>query len=371
MKNHTSIRQAPLHSHSAHGVALQRMVAPNQRLIRRAVRPVLRRPYGTKVASSGPLCQVATKRREAVLCTKVKAHDAALTAGLVLVDQPGCKKFLTASLDKKLSLWTVENCDITQSQISKETVSPTGAPIFSLCLPPKTQDAEQLVYCGTASKEILFWDIADHSMSQKDKLNGHTGWVRSLATHGKYLFSCGCNYLRQWDTTFAVPKEIRSMKLFKEDILCITAHAGKIFTCGADGSLRSWKINKQGDLTESASREKAHDGRVTQIVAHNSILYSVSYDGALKAWDAETLELVMTVKGAHDGARIQAMTIGPDGILYTGGDDQLVRRWEPAVLEQFSEPLHCHNAPIKTLVSGSSECVLSGDSAGTVGVWVV
>ena len=26
--------------------------------------------------------------------------------------------------------------------------------------------------------------------------------------------SCGCNYMRQWDTTFAVPKEVNKIKLF-------------------------------------------------------------------------------------------------------------------------------------------------------------
>lgn len=45
-------------------------------------------------------------------------------------------------------------------------------------------------------------------------LGGHTGWVRAVATYDKYLFSCGCNYLRQWDCTFATPKELNSVKLF-------------------------------------------------------------------------------------------------------------------------------------------------------------
>lgn len=28
-------------------------------------------------------------------------------------------------------------------------------------------------------------------------MNGHCGWVRCLASSGKYLFSCGCNILHQ------------------------------------------------------------------------------------------------------------------------------------------------------------------------------
>jgi len=70
-------------------------------------------------------------------------------------------------------------------------------------------------------------------------MNGHTGWVRSLASSGKYLFSCGCNYLRQWDQAYAVPKEVSSTKLFTGDILAIACADKQVFTAGADGSLRS------------------------------------------------------------------------------------------------------------------------------------
>ena len=51
-------------------------------------------------------------------------------------------------------------------------------------------------------------------------LGGHTGWVRAVATYDKYLFSCGCNYLRQWDCTFATPKELNSVKLFTGEDDC-------------------------------------------------------------------------------------------------------------------------------------------------------
>lgn len=114
------------------------------------------------------------------------------------------------------------------------------------------------------------------------RMNGHTGYVRSLATSGKYLFSCGCNYLRQWDQAFAVPKEVSSKKLFKGDILAIACGDKRVFTAGADGVLRSWSIGKTGELMEAAVREKAHDGRITSIMVNASLLYSAGYDGTIK-----------------------------------------------------------------------------------------
>jgi WD40 repeat protein len=113
-------------------------------------------------------------------------------------------------------------------------------------------------------------------------MNGHTGWVRSLASSGKYLFSCGCNYLRQWDQAYAVPKEVSSTKLFTGDILAIACADKQVFTAGADGSLRSWSIGKLGELTVGVVREKAHDGRITALLVHGSLIYSAGYDGSIK-----------------------------------------------------------------------------------------
>jgi hypothetical protein len=137
-------------------------------------------------------------------------------------------------------------------------------------------------------------------------------------------------------------------------------------------------------LTLSASHEQAfevldaHEGRVASLAAHGSTLYSVSCDGWLKAWKIppesappvsptsspasvsrggspggaptggdiwrsmraalpphaspargeaarrlQPLRLVAAVPDAHDGARVHAACMGPDGVLYTGGDDMV------------------------------------------------
>ena len=39
-------------------------------------------------------------------------------------------------------------------------------------------------------------------------------------------------------------------------------------------------------------------------------------------WDADTMELVMEAPAAHGGARVNCAAVGPDGNLYTGGDDK-------------------------------------------------
>ncbi len=86
---------------------------------------------------------------------------------------------------------------------------------------------------------------------------------------------------------------------------------------------RSWKIGKKGELEPGKAREKAHKDRVTSLLAHAGFLYSASYDGSVKMWDADTMELVQDVKKAHEGGRINCAAIGADGNLYTGGDDKV------------------------------------------------
>ena len=52
-------------------------------------------------------------------------------------------------------------------------------------------------------------------------------------------------------------------------------------------------------------------------------MQAVSYDGSLKAWDAHTLDIVADRSGVHSGERVHCLAVGPDGLLYTGGDDKV------------------------------------------------
>ncbi|KAK9815652.1 hypothetical protein WJX72_007443 [[Myrmecia] bisecta] len=316
--------------------------------------------------------------REAILCQRVKAHTSAVTASLVLSDGGHLKELITTSLDKTMALWRLqESEDDTPCSCAdiEEVVrlTPNGSPIFSLVQDGLALgDTHRQVFCGNHSKEILAWEPPSGDMVEKVVLNGHTGWVRALATHGRWLFSSGCNHLRQWDMSRAVPTLKRDIKVVKGDIQGLATGSNRVFTCGSDGSLRAWEITKKGDLMEAGARDKAHKDRVTAVLFHNNFLYSVSYDGSVKMWDASTLELVMQVANAHDGEKIQCAAIGPDGFLYTGGDDKLVRRWRLGMLTPpTSSALFCHHYSVRALAAGPYETLVSGDAGGEVALWKV
>ncbi|KAK9787497.1 hypothetical protein WJX73_006692 [Symbiochloris irregularis] len=324
---------------------------------------------------------VATAPPNAILYQKLKAHSAALTAALIIKDTDDCKRIVTASMDKTLALWRLKGgsraADLSGAAVkAKELVrlSPTGAPIFSLAAdgasPGQTHRSCQ-VFCGNADKKIVAWEPPDNVIQEKVVLDGHTGWVRALATDGRWLFSCGCNVMRQYDMTRAIPRHVRDVTLHRGDIQALCCAPSRVFSSGADGSIRSWSISKKGDLSECKAREKAHQGRVTAVCTHGGFLYSASWDGSLKMWDALTMELVQAVSNAHDGTRIHCLTIGIDGFLYTGGEDKLVRRWRLGTLEPPAEgdALYCHNYPVRALASGANGTLVSGDSMGELAIW--
>ncbi|GLC40246.1 hypothetical protein PLESTB_001309500 [Pleodorina starrii] len=322
----------------------------------------------------------------AVLQTRLsKAHSSAASAALVVQDTPDERLVATASLDKGMAIWRFyssqgegENTEgSVDESIEVTRLKVPGAPVFSLAKIPEVLPDGTIVrkrpkppgiYLGTSSQEVLTWMLGSKDVTDKVVLDGHTGWVRSLAVTGKWLFSCGCNYLRLWDTTFRTPKECDSVRLFTGDILAIAASDGRVFTVGADGSLHSWNITRAGDLQAGPSQDKAHEGRVSACTISGGRVFTVSYDGSVKAWDVDTLELVAEVKGAHNGEKIFCAAFGANGVLFTGGDDKLIRAWDQD-LNPIGAPLEGHGAAVRVLSAGRRALLVSGDADGDVCIW--
>ena len=59
---------------------------------------------------------------------------------------------------------------------------------------------------------------------------------------------------------------MKEITVFTGDIQGLVTGGGRLFSCGADGSIRSWTIGKKGELMEAAMREKAHKGRISCVL---------------------------------------------------------------------------------------------------------
>lgn len=69
-------------------------------------------------------------------------------------------------------------------------------------------------------------------------------------------------------------------------------------TAGADGSLRSWSVDKAtGATAETGVKEHAHEGRICGLLRGNRVLYTCGADGAIRMWSQGKLQLVAEVRG--------------------------------------------------------------------------
>lgn len=290
-----------------------------------------------------------------------QAHSGAITA-MKLFTHQGRTKVLSAGMDKTVAIWSV--AEEGQLEIEKRIVL-SGGPCFSLHVEPPRQDDDGFdsILMGTHAKNILSWapSRSDLDNDAYSVIENHCGWVRSLVTNDRWLFSAACNEIKQFDNVRAVPSLVSTQYLDKGDILNLACTKDRLFAGTVDGCLYGFSIDKAGGLALSASRVKAHNGRVTDLKVHKGLLYSSSYDGSIKSWDLQDLEIVDLSSNAHGGQRVNSLEVGCDGILYSGGGDGAVRAWESNLLVEMDVVCSC-DEPVRSLaVSSDALCVGTGE----------
>eukprot|EP01023_Acetabularia_acetabulum_P011391 TRINITY_DN15237_c0_g1_i14.p1 TRINITY_DN15237_c0_g1~~TRINITY_DN15237_c0_g1_i14.p1 ORF type:complete len:380 (-),score=44.15 TRINITY_DN15237_c0_g1_i14:1518-2609(-) len=316
------------------------------------------------------------KEKEALLIKHFKAHDSAITSAIVLDEKEDDLQIISAGLDKSLKFWLLEQMAGGSQRLSSLKLQPKSGPVFSLAIDQlRRKNGQKCTYCGTSNKNILAWEPPQSHFVDKVVLGEHEGWVRGLACNDRWLFSCSGKQLKQWDLTWAVPRLVRQLELSVGDILGVHTNGEYIVACGAEGGLQSWRIMNTGELVDGQLCKGAHQGRITNVCVNNGIVYSAGHDGALRAWGADHLECIMEVKKAHGGERIQCLSIGPCGTLFTGGDDNLIQKWVRETLTPRGQPMHCHNGSVRILQSyasqNGSKHLVSGDKHGYLAIWEV
>jgi WD40 repeat protein len=279
-----------------------------------------------------------------------QAHTGAVGALSFL----GEDKVLSAGMDKTVSIWKICTNGL---EIEKRIIL-SGGPCHSVLI----GDDEDSVLMGTHAKTILSWapskgDLDSEAYSVVDQ--NHCGWVRTLASNGRWLFSAACNEIKQFDAARVVPSPVATSRLDKGDILSLVCTKDALYAGTVDGCLYSFCISKNGALQLKASHTKAHAGRITDLVIHRGLLLSSSYDGSIKSWSLDDLEIVDIVSQAHGGERVSCLAMGNSGVLYSGGSDGALRAWDPNLLKEI-DTICTHDQPIRSLSvndSGSSLCL--------------
>lgn len=328
-----------------------------------AVQPTAASVAGPQLAAEAR-CPTCTPR----LLTSFHGHQAAVTDTVILRYEQGVREFVTASMDKTMKFWRVEEGAHGDPVISVQTIE--DEMVFSLLKDEYAQDRPASLFCGTSNKDVVVWEAPASQIVDRGKvcLAGHTGWVKALAASGRWLFTCGCNHLRQWDLAWPLPREVNDVELFTGDIQCITTTPDAVFTVCSKGMLHKWSIDTTGGLDYQGNVSDAHADRALVVKAHGGMLYTAGMDGSLKAWSASDLELVKVIEDAHDGEKINCAAISQHGILYTGGADARIRAWSLPNLLPCCDPVEQHGAAVRALAAADSHLV-SADADGHISLW--
>jgi hypothetical protein len=237
------------------------------------------------------------------------------------------------SADSTVKLWDAETGRLQHTLVHKSSVrsiafSPDG----------KTLATERNV--GEGFFDVELWDV-------------ETGSFRRTLIHGTFPHKDGAQ-------TIAFSADGRTLATGSKDGLKLwDVETGelKCTLTGQNGLLRSIAFSPL-----SAGTGKVGNGRCAVPLA------SATEGGAVTIWDAETGNIMHTLKG-HDGD-VQSVIFSPDGqTLVTGGLDGTVRLWNAAT-GNLQRTLTGHQSDVESLAfSPDGKTIASGSWDATIKLW--
>lgn len=302
------------------------------------------------------------------MCWVSKGHVGAVNSLEVLL--PGNNQppmIFSCGMDKTAAIWTLSGSEM---ELRRKIIL-SGGPAFCAVGDMRSEDGLlDRIYMGTHSNTVLSWTPETVVESDEYAIIGRQcGWVRSMVSDGRWLFCAACNQIQMFDRARAVPTLVASVTLDKGDILAMACTKDTLYAGTVDGCLYAFDVDRCGGISLRSCRTRAHGGRITDLIAYKGMLLSSSYDGSIKAWDFRDLEIVNILSNAHSGERITCLALGPCDVLYSGGVDATIRKWEPNVLEQLDKPMRLENGDSARCLACTKDIMALGTARGDILVW--
>lgn len=370
----------------------------------RPVRPskVLLHPVRAQLVHPRCCSVTRTDEREAILCSRFKAHESPVLAMLVKTDEDGGKELITSSLDKTMALWKIQEQKDSVDQLGVSNVSelkrmsPSGAPIFSLAegpdyYPPAESShrekdrvkesqsgGQKQVFCGNADRTVVAWSPPEWKEdTRKEALSGHDGWVRALATYttsaASVLLSAACNQILMWQLDVPTIKLLGTARTPKDDVLVMAISGspadpskGRLYTGSNNGTLRVYsvvlpKYNLQSKVVPVSSSGNKE--------GNEAMLTAVGYQqhpGLLE----EEIGGQKGVLQAHMD-RITGLVYHKN-FLYSVSRDGTLKMWDSSTLELLAEVPSAHNgAHVTCICIGPDDFLYTGGADNFVRRWTL
>ncbi|CAA0826761.1 Transducin/WD40 repeat-like superfamily protein [Striga hermonthica] len=239
-------------------------------------------------------------------------------------------------------------------------------------------------------------------------IEGQNSYTSSLVLTRNFLYTGSSDReIRTWNVNtgpsdFEVNYEnISTILAGKGAVKALVASSDKLISAHQDHKIRVWKIDQNDSkLVQLATLPTLGDRALKLLVPKNhvqirrhktctwvhhvdtvsalalskdeSLLYSVSWDRALKIWRTADFHCLESVANAHDDS-INAIVLSEGGYLYTASSDKKIKLWKQnsgRKTHTLVDTLEKHGSGVNALALSRDGSVLySGGSDGSVFVW--
>lgn len=231
---------------------------------------------------------------------------------------PKGDKFVTASRDKSVRVWTVQDSQVKTMKgghnglVLSCDFSPTGDHVVS----------------SSEDHNIKIWNVKDGS--KVVSLKGHTDKVYSVQynSSGAYIVSGSCDRtVRVWnaDTGSAIV-ELKGHTLPIFSCCFSLTDAGRYVASGSDDRLiKIWDWREKRDIRSLVG----HTGTVwsCKFSYNDALLVSTSMDHVINLWNVATGEVIRTM-GGHQTPIHHAIFTRDDKYILSCARDWTIRVWE-------------------------------------------
>jgi WD40 repeat protein len=261
----------------------------------------------------------------------------------------------TVAADKMLRFWNPAN---------GQPVAALGAhaaPITAVAINPNNA----AVYTAGADGLLKFWAVPPVASRGLAAAHGDAVTTVGLSADGNTIVSGSADKTvrlsafanGQAAKTFTAPATVNTAAL---------APNGAVVAAGtANNRLVLFNVADGKTISDVA----AHGGPVTGVAFHpqSTQLLTAGGDGLLKLW---ALPAAAPRSVAHPDAVLSAYATADGKRLLTGGQDKIVRSWNPAAPQQPDRQFTGHTAPVTAvLLSPNGQNLVSAGEEGTIRFW--
>jgi F-box/WD-40 domain protein 7 len=265
------------------------------------------RSGGDAAASSSTISTLSNPTYEYRCVGVLRGHKLTIWSLLARGD-----RLYSASADGTIKRWSVA-----AMKCEKSAVGHNGKKIYTMAANPK-----HLFTAGSDSK-IQVWSVIE--LEPVHTIDAHRDVIWSLAVRGDILYSCSDDQsVKMWDLQSY--NNVKSLT-DERDSKFLSLAVGNGYICAGTNHcwINVWELHScvlERTLT-------GHSWEIWQLVIHQTLLFSGSFDHQIRIWDMNDWTCVRVLAG-HTGY-IHALIVPDTNHVYSASGDKTIKFWSCAV----------------------------------------